>query len=133
MGKTALSKKGSDSTHAKGRGKQPKRFLERNDALELAASIADLQEEKSLSKAEKHHHAQAGQPQEDPKLKISASKLKLKETKALLAAKRTQVKKEKIKLKKQRSADGPATKGAPVASPAEETRKVAQRKSVSFA
>ncbi|KAG6864235.1 hypothetical protein C0991_011154 [Blastosporella zonata] len=68
---------------AGGKGKQPKHFLNKDAALDLAAAIAGVQEEKTLSRAEKHHQTQ-------------------KETKALLAARRTQNKREKVKRKKER-------------------------------
>ncbi|TFK35459.1 hypothetical protein BDQ12DRAFT_317477 [Crucibulum laeve] len=83
---------------AGGNGKKHKRFLEKKDALELAQSIAGVQEKKSTTKAEKHHQAQAGQPNEERKPRASAARLKL-ETKALLAAQ----KKERIKKRKHRS------------------------------
>ncbi|KAH0585649.1 hypothetical protein H2248_008871 [Termitomyces sp. 'cryptogamus'] len=86
-----------------GKGKQPKNFLNQDAALDLAAVIAEAQEEKTLSKATKNHQLQAGHPHGvDQKSKLSGSKMKLKETKALLAAQRAHHKREKTKLKKQR-------------------------------
>ncbi|KAF9460914.1 hypothetical protein BDZ94DRAFT_1323746 [Collybia nuda] len=101
MESSALSRQKSATKSAKGKGKQIKRFLGQNDALKLAASIAGMQEEKSLSKVEKHHQAQVGQPHEDRGPRMSTSRVKLKETKALLAAQRSRVKKDKAKLRKQ--------------------------------
>ncbi|KAF8061812.1 hypothetical protein FPV67DRAFT_1510566 [Lyophyllum atratum] len=116
---------------AKGKGKQPKRFLDKNAALDLAAAIAEVQEGKSHSKVEKHQ-GQVGQPREDQKSKPSASKVKLRQTKARLAAQQTQVKKEKSKRRKQRSTDKPSDDAAASGTSPETSRSVV-RKTVSFA
>ncbi|KAG6872730.1 hypothetical protein C0995_007133 [Termitomyces sp. Mi166 len=110
-----------------GKGKQPKHFLNQDAALDLAAVIAEAQEEKSLSKAAKNHQIQAGHPRGfDQKPKLSVSKMKLKETKALLAARRAHHKRGKAKLRKQRdqtsNADGGESKPT-IAPKGSQTRK----------
>ncbi|EDR10730.1 uncharacterized protein LACBIDRAFT_324587 [Laccaria bicolor S238N-H82] len=91
---------------APARRKKGKHFLAKNEALELAASIAGAQEQKALRKAEKHHQAQPHHRNtDDEKPRLSNSKLKIKETKALLAAQRARSKKDKAKKRKRRSQD----------------------------
>jgi len=119
-------------TPNKGKGKQPKRFLDKDAALDLATSIADVQEGRSLGKAAKHRQVQAGHPRVDHKSTPSASKVKLKQTKARLSAQRTQVKKEKTKRRKQRSTDK-ASNDETGPSSSTEIPKIVARKSVSFA
>ncbi|KAJ7310597.1 hypothetical protein DFH08DRAFT_898570 [Mycena albidolilacea] len=85
---------------AGGKGKQPKRFLDQSAALGLAESIAGIQEQKSQIKTEKHQVAQIGQPRPERSPRISESKAKLKETKALLAAQRSESKKARNKRRK---------------------------------
>jgi len=80
-------------------GKKPKRFLGKNDTLQLATAIAGAQEKKASSKAQRIHIARSSQ-RESPGPRLSASKAKLKETKALLAAQRSRKKNDKAKLKK---------------------------------
>ncbi|KAG6915292.1 hypothetical protein DXG01_012270 [Tephrocybe rancida] len=114
-------------SHAGGKGKQPKRFLNKDAALDLAAAIAGVQEEKTLSRAERNHQTQARQPQKsDQKPRISASKVKLKETKALLAAQRTHSKRKKVKRRKEREqiSDQAVDESAPVASKTQARRRV---------
>ncbi|KJA15192.1 hypothetical protein HYPSUDRAFT_48646 [Hypholoma sublateritium FD-334 SS-4] len=84
------------------KGKKPKRFLERNDAISLAASIGGAQEEIALSKAEKHHKVEPGQPDEPDRKPSSNSKAKLKATKAVLSAARVKAKKDRSKLRRER-------------------------------
>ncbi|KAJ7932765.1 hypothetical protein B0H13DRAFT_769629 [Mycena leptocephala] len=106
------------SVKAKGKGKQPKRFLDQTAALGLAESIADKQEQKSHIKAEKHQLAQIGQSRPERSPQISESKAKLviirpplaisvqlnwvtqKQTKALIAAQRFELKKARNKRRK---------------------------------
>ncbi|KAF7353899.1 hypothetical protein MVEN_01075800 [Mycena venus] len=85
---------------AGGKGKQPKRFLDHSAALGLAESIADIQEHKSHIKVEKHQLAQIGQSRPERSPRISESKAKLKETKALIAAQRSESKKARTKRRK---------------------------------
>ncbi|KAF8162659.1 hypothetical protein B0H34DRAFT_671841 [Crassisporium funariophilum] len=113
------------------KGKRPKHFLEKNEALMLAASIAEVQEKKSSTRTEKHHKLQAGQPKEVQKPGSSA-KAKIKETKALLASKRARAKKDKAKLRKRRANDGTLKNKHPEGTSSESPVKTA-RKSVSFA
>ncbi|KAL1754878.1 cytochrome P450 [Schizophyllum commune] len=100
-------------------GRTRKRFLaDGNDAVALAASIADAQEEKAHKKI-KHHQevSEADQgPSKAPRSKSkSASRVRLKEKKAALLAQKAQTKKKRTKLKKQRSqpdgSDAPAPSG----------------------
>ncbi|KIM49859.1 hypothetical protein M413DRAFT_6695 [Hebeloma cylindrosporum] len=84
MGTRAESSQDVAAVTAPPRGKRPKRFLEKNDALSLAASIAETEEKKTLTKKEKHH------------------KLLQKDAKSILLAKKAQAKKERSKLRKQR-------------------------------
>ncbi|KIJ98042.1 hypothetical protein K443DRAFT_681091 [Laccaria amethystina LaAM-08-1] len=94
------------SKAAPARRKKGKHFLAKNEALELAVSIAGVQEQKALGKAEKHHQAQPCQRNIDnDKPRLSNSKLKIKETKALLAAQRARSKKDKAKKRKRLSQD----------------------------
>ncbi|KAL1727765.1 cytochrome P450 [Schizophyllum commune] len=100
-------------------GRTRKRFLaDGNDAVALAASIAEAQEEKAHEKI-KHHQevSEAGQgPSKAPRSKSkSASRVRLKEKKAALLAQKARTKKNRTKLKKQRSqpdgSDAPAPSG----------------------
>ncbi|KAF8803237.1 hypothetical protein BYT27DRAFT_7195824 [Phlegmacium glaucopus] len=86
------------------KGKRPKHFLGKNDALSLAASIADLQEKKVRSKTDKNHKMQleAAEAQQRPKI-VSKNKSKLTETKAMLVARRAQAKRAKARSRKQHS------------------------------
>ncbi|KAG6812257.1 hypothetical protein H0H92_003713 [Tricholoma furcatifolium] len=111
---------------ANGKGKQTKQFLNKDAALDLAAVIAGAQEEKALSRVEKTHQIQGGQSRGADKPKVSASKAKLKETKALIAAQRTHNKRERIKRKKQRNEEPEKTKS-------DGKNMVETRKKVSFA
>ncbi|KDR82137.1 hypothetical protein GALMADRAFT_222018 [Galerina marginata CBS 339.88] len=81
------------------RGKRPKRFLEKNDALSLAVSIADIQEKKTLTRAEKHKDQAAVQLKSDRK-RVVNSKAKIKEKKALLRARSAEAKKGRAKTRK---------------------------------
>ena len=77
----------------KGKGKQKKIFLDSDAALQLAESIGGSKEDVTRDKVSKHQSAS-----HNPKPKQSRpseAKLKLKETKALLAAKRSQKRKDK--------------------------------------
>ncbi|KAF5318035.1 hypothetical protein D9619_012100 [Psilocybe cf. subviscida] len=85
----------------KPRGKQPKRFLEKNDALSLASLIAEQEEKKVLNKAERHHKSEDDLPKSENKAP-SKAKAKLKETKTILSAHRVKAKKERSKLRKER-------------------------------
>ncbi|KAG7453192.1 uncharacterized protein BT62DRAFT_1070847 [Guyanagaster necrorhizus] len=107
----------SGTAGKKGKGKMPKRFLESQDTLELALSIAELQESKSKSKFSRRH-TQLVRP-ESTRTEKKSSKSKLvrseifllflpddqsrvqKEKKAILAAERAKHKKEKAKYRKQ--------------------------------
>ncbi|KAJ7684312.1 hypothetical protein DFH06DRAFT_1312751 [Mycena polygramma] len=88
------------SDKAKGKGKRPKRFLDQSAARSLAESIAGVQEEKASIKVEKHHLAQIGQSRPERSPRKSASKVKLKETKALIAAQRSESKKARNQRRK---------------------------------
>nr|GAT43735.1 predicted protein [Mycena chlorophos] len=77
------------------KGKQPKRFLDQTAALGLAESIAEVQEQKAQKKVEKHSQISASPPNRTRQ--ISESKTKLKQTKALLALRVSEVKKARKK------------------------------------
>ncbi|KAF8209323.1 hypothetical protein K438DRAFT_1810842 [Mycena galopus ATCC 62051] len=95
-----------------GQGKQPKRFLDQSAALGLAESIAGIQERKSQIKVEKKHQlAQVGQSRPERSPRISESKTKLKETKALIAAQRSESKKARNKRRKGPKQPPPALHG----------------------
>ncbi|KAJ6500831.1 hypothetical protein C8R45DRAFT_979285 [Mycena sanguinolenta] len=85
---------------AGGKGKQPKRFLDQSAALSLASSIAGIQEKKSQTRAERNQLAQVGQSRPERPSRLSKSKAKLKETKALIAAQRSESKKARNKRRK---------------------------------
>ncbi|KAF8889805.1 hypothetical protein BD779DRAFT_302885 [Infundibulicybe gibba] len=66
---------------APGRGKQPKRFLGNNDALELALLIGGEHEQRAKNKTDKRHQtadAVAPKNPRNPKSSASKSKVKLK-------------------------------------------------------
>ncbi|KAJ6567079.1 hypothetical protein B0H19DRAFT_717851 [Mycena capillaripes] len=88
-------------SHSGKAGKRSKQFLDPMAARGLAESIADIQEQKSQIKVEKKHQlAQIGQSRPERSPRISESKAKLKETKALIAAKRSESKKARNKRRK---------------------------------
>ncbi|KAJ7290226.1 hypothetical protein C8J57DRAFT_338771 [Mycena rebaudengoi] len=112
---------------AGGPGKQPKHFLDQTAVRQLAESIAGVQEQKSQIKVEKHQHAQAGQPRPDRTSgRVSESKVKLKQTKALLSAKLSEAKRAKSKRRK-------LLKQSASTAPAEVTPAALTKKKVSFA
>lgn len=94
------------STQPKGAGKKRKRFLEHQDSVGLALSVANAQEDKTAERLERHRHGKDGEtPSADSKKRPSgksASKLKLKETKATIAADRARHKKERVQKKKRK-------------------------------
>lgn len=100
------------SSKQKGKGKQPKKFVEQKDtALQLASIIADQQETKAKEKVEKHHRQDKEPERTEHKSKPSA-KQKLKEVKAALRAEKAKAKKEKAKAKKQETKGQPTHEGA---------------------
>ncbi|KII89469.1 hypothetical protein PLICRDRAFT_53894 [Plicaturopsis crispa FD-325 SS-3] len=103
------------SHHDSAKGKRPKTFLDEKGALELAASIAGIQESKAASKSEKHHQAQIGQPRHPRKSKprASASRDKLNDTKAMISAQRARLKKNKAKQKSQKPGAAADVQGGP--------------------
>ncbi|KAK0186062.1 hypothetical protein F5146DRAFT_1069107 [Armillaria mellea] len=118
---------------AKGKGKKPKRFLESQDTLDLAVSIGELQESKSKGRSDKRH-AQLTRP-ESTRIEKQSSKSRLKEKKAILAAQRSKLKKEKAKSRKQIGSHGTGT-GDKTSNDEKEqpsTDRSAPRKRVSFA
>ncbi|KIM80086.1 hypothetical protein PILCRDRAFT_9952 [Piloderma croceum F 1598] len=98
---SSLHQKSGASSTAKGTRRQPKHFLEQKEALELAASIASVQEGKALSRADKHRQPQPGNPHPDHKTQAkNSSKERIKEKKAVLVAQRARLKKAKAKQRK---------------------------------
>ncbi|KAF7298297.1 hypothetical protein MKEN_01354200 [Mycena kentingensis (nom. inval.)] len=91
-----------------GKGKQPKNFLDLNAARGLAESIADSLEKKTQKKVDKRAQATHAQPHSPALPRKSESRIKLKETKALLAAKQSESKKARKKRRKQLSSSDPA-------------------------
>ncbi|KAJ7221452.1 hypothetical protein GGX14DRAFT_558948 [Mycena pura] len=104
--------------------KQPKRFLDQSATRVLAESIADIQEQKAQKNVEK---AQIAQPPPRVTPRFSASKVRLKETKARLAVLQYESKKARKRHRKQlQQSSLPANgDGAPSAPPV--------KKRVSFA
>ncbi|KAF8228969.1 hypothetical protein L208DRAFT_1288739, partial [Tricholoma matsutake] len=92
------------------------------DTLQLATAIASDQEKKSLRKAERIHHFHAG-----------ITSFPLKETKALLAAQRSQMKNEKAKLRKGRPQEALSSDDASHEPVNSTTKPKASGKRVSFA
>ncbi|KAF9032939.1 hypothetical protein BJ165DRAFT_1534827 [Panaeolus papilionaceus] len=88
----------SSTKTASGAGKKKKRFLEKNDALSLAASIAETQEKKSSAKIHKPINEVQSPSATKPK-KVSA-RHRIKEKKALLQAQRADAKRNKTKSRK---------------------------------
>ncbi|KAJ7184609.1 hypothetical protein C8R46DRAFT_1064632 [Mycena filopes] len=113
------------STKAGGEGKRPKQFLDLTAARGLAESIADLQEQKSHNKVEKL--AQVRQPRPERPHRISESKVKLKETKALLAARSSESKKARNKRRKTQK------QSTATPNPGDNAPAPPRKKSVSFA
>ncbi|THV06876.1 hypothetical protein K435DRAFT_960139 [Dendrothele bispora CBS 962.96] len=74
------------------KGKRRKHFLEQNDAMQLANSIANVQEEKAMERAEKRHQERAESTKSKSPRK-SASKTRLLEIKAQIASDRAKKKK----------------------------------------
>ncbi|KAJ7119149.1 hypothetical protein C8R44DRAFT_189313 [Mycena epipterygia] len=107
------------SSKAGGQGKRPKQFLDQSAARGLAELIANTQEQKSQIKVEKHQVAQIGQPRPKQSPRISESKAKLKEAKAILAAQRSESKKARNKRRKQlkQTASAPHGDDAPSSPP----------------
>ncbi|KAG2108023.1 uncharacterized protein F5147DRAFT_837215 [Suillus discolor] len=107
--------------------KKRKVFYEHGkDSLDLAVSIGNSQEDKALLKAGRHHQPQAGQPRSGRIHQKSRTKKKLEEVKATIAIQRARLKREKVKMRKERP--GPADHQK--SSPAQDR---APRKRVSFA
>ncbi|KAF9481291.1 hypothetical protein BDN70DRAFT_975103 [Pholiota conissans] len=114
------------------KGKRPKRFLEQNDALSLAASIGETQEKIALTKAEKHHKLEPDQPKPDHKPKPNANaKAKIKEKKKVLSSARVKAKKERSKRRKEQFKNTKASSN-PTPEASEVSEKPA-RKKVAFA
>ncbi|TFK65174.1 hypothetical protein BDN72DRAFT_845882 [Pluteus cervinus] len=90
----------TDSEAAAPARRKHKHFLDKNEALTLATSIAGVHEQKAIRKVQSHQ-AQLDH-REDRPTRISSSKKKLKETKALLAAQRAQAKKRRNQERKQK-------------------------------
>ncbi|KAK0441286.1 hypothetical protein EV421DRAFT_1812442 [Armillaria borealis] len=118
---------------AKSKGKRPKRFLESQDTLDLAVSIGELQESKSKGRSDRRH-TQLTRP-ESTRTEKQSSNSRLKEKKAILAAQRSKLKKEKAKARKQIGSHGAGT-GHKTSNDEKEqpsTDRSAPRKRVSFA
>ncbi|KAG0701581.1 hypothetical protein DFH29DRAFT_925994 [Suillus ampliporus] len=110
--------------------KKRKVFYEHGkDSLELAVSIGKTQEDKALLKAEKHHQPQAGQPRSERTHQKSRTKKKLEEVKATIASQRARLKREKVKMRKERPERAVHQKS----SPSGNAQDRAPRKRVSFA
>ncbi|EGN96453.1 hypothetical protein SERLA73DRAFT_186191 [Serpula lacrymans var. lacrymans S7.3] len=124
----------SKPTRSTGKEKKIKNFFEHGkDALELATLIAATEEKKQLSRAERHHRPQAGQPkpkQTDHKI---SSKDKLKEMKTIIAAQRAQSKKEKVKLRKEKHKTCQDNSGTSHTGASNNAKGPGLRKKVSFA
>ncbi|KAI9570813.1 hypothetical protein HD554DRAFT_2081396 [Boletus coccyginus] len=104
------------------------------DALALALSVANMQEDKALRKAEKHHQPQVGKSliRRKDRDRVSDKRKRLEETKVMIAERRAEAKKEKAKSRKEskgrlRQRDGAKT------STVDNTPGPGPRKRVSFA
>ncbi|KAL4267553.1 hypothetical protein AB1N83_001061 [Pleurotus pulmonarius] len=105
-------------------GKRRKHFVEdKLEALRLAEAIGGAQEEKAQIKAEKRQRE--SHPDRPRRVQVSPAKVKLKETKALIAARQAQIKKHKAKQRKQ-AKDGALSEVTPLTTPP-------TKKKVSFA
>ncbi|KAG1731204.1 uncharacterized protein EDB91DRAFT_1252267 [Suillus paluster] len=110
--------------------KKRKVFYEHGkDSVELAVSIGKTQEDKALLKAEKHHQPQAGQPRSKRTHQKSRTKKKLEEVKATIVSQRARLKREKVKMRKERPERAVYQKS----SPSSNAQDRAPRKRVSFA
>ncbi|TFK54543.1 hypothetical protein OE88DRAFT_1733191 [Heliocybe sulcata] len=125
----------------KKRGKQPKKFVEQQDAaIKLALSIAEVQEGKSKEKVEKRKQTLKALKSTGERKKDSnkpSAKDRIKEKKAIIAAQKAQKKKEKVTTRKGPTAGG-NEKGRDIrAGEASQVKKRAEpapaRKRVSFA
>ncbi|KZP16067.1 hypothetical protein FIBSPDRAFT_1047712 [Athelia psychrophila] len=110
---------------SKGKGKQPKQFLQRKEAVALAASIADGLDVKSQDKVARLHQPRPGDSGTSDR-KTPKAKDRIKEKKAVLHAQKAKLKKEKVKQKKLEAApEDSSVQSKPVTS--------APRKRVTFA
>ncbi|KAH7890123.1 hypothetical protein F5I97DRAFT_1850328 [Phlebopus sp. FC_14] len=71
------------------------------DGLDLALSIAKMQEDKALQKMNKYHQQQDGKPRSERRDRVGDKKKRLDDTKAMIAKQRAQSKKEKAKSRKE--------------------------------
>jgi len=100
------SQQAADKSEKK-RGKQPKKFVDqRSAAIELALSIAEIQEGKSREKVEKRKQALKATKSTKKYSNKPSRKDIIKEKKAIIAAQKAQKKKEKVKVRKEIKAVG---------------------------
>ncbi|KAF8548483.1 hypothetical protein OG21DRAFT_1606912 [Imleria badia] len=104
------------------------------DALELALSVANMQEEKALRKAEKQHQPQVGKSRAERKDRNRArdKRKRLEEAKAMITKRRADTKKEKGKSRKESKSRLRQHDDVKITAP-EDTTSAAPRKRVSFA
>ncbi|CAK5263946.1 unnamed protein product [Mycena citricolor] len=91
-----------------GKGKQPKTFLDHDATRGLAESIAGMKEQKSHSKVARLSQAVPSRRDPATPKPKSESKIKLKEAKAILAAKSSSLKKDRKKRRKELTGRAPA-------------------------
>ncbi|KAH0830217.1 hypothetical protein J3R83DRAFT_1574, partial [Lanmaoa asiatica] len=115
--------------------KKAKIFFEHGkDALGLALSVASMQEEKALRKAEKHHQPQVGKSRalRNDRDRASDRRKQLEEAKVMIAKRRAEAKKKKTRSRKESKSRLRQRDNAKITAP-EDTTRAAPRKRVSFA
>ncbi|KAF8126632.1 hypothetical protein EV363DRAFT_1432606 [Boletus edulis] len=113
-----------------------KKFYEHGkDALGLALSVANMQEEKTLRKVERHHQPQVGKPRPERNNRGRARDRtkRLEEVKVMITERRADVKKEKAKSRKEPKGRVQQRHNAKITTPEDSSTSAAPRKRVSFA
>ncbi|KAI0373107.1 hypothetical protein BV20DRAFT_962886 [Pilatotrama ljubarskyi] len=118
-------------------GKKHKSFVESKDvAVELAKSVADVEEQKAKRKVELHHNKVSALKTRPQEKGGTSSKARLERAKAAVAAKAARAKKEKAKLRKKgRSSVGDGDTSESQSKPQESPQKSggeAKKKRVTF-
>ncbi|OCH86174.1 hypothetical protein OBBRIDRAFT_828452 [Obba rivulosa] len=99
MSSSEPPKRGRDAGNPKNRN--PKTFIDDKDAaLQLARTIAEIQEDKSQQKAGKHQHQAQTSALSSTNKKDKTSKRKMEKVKASIATEIARAKREKFKKRK---------------------------------
>ncbi|KAI0355191.1 hypothetical protein OH77DRAFT_349114 [Trametes cingulata] len=106
-------------------GKKGKSFVESKDAaVEIAKSVAEVEEQKVRRKVEQHHSKISSLKTPPQEKRRTSSKARLERAKAAVAAKAAQAKKEKAKLRRKGgSSAGDGDASNPQTGPRESSRK----------